>query len=113
MWEQVKTEMRRLLIQVARVEATISYSELASSIQTTYIHHRNPKFMRLLIEIADEDVQHNRPSLAVLVVNKATGRPGEGFFIEIEPAQREIYWQKRFDEICDYWQTHKTHDEDD
>jgi len=98
--------MRRLLIQVARVEATISYSELASSIQTAYIHHRNPRFMRLLVEISDEDKQHNRPSLATLVVSKATGRPGEGFFIGVESDQREMYWQRRFDEICDYWQNH-------
>lgn len=106
MWDQVKTEMRRLLIQVAQLETTISYSELASQIQTVYVHHRNPKFMRLLIEISDDDTQHNRPSLAALVVAKATSRPGEGFFIGIPPEEREIYWQERFDEVCDYWQTH-------
>lgn len=103
MWDQVKTKMRELLIQVARVEATISYSELASHVN---LHHRNPKFMRLLYEIADDDLQNQRPLLATLVVNKATGRPGEGFFSEITPDERETYWQGCFDEICDYWQTH-------
>jgi hypothetical protein len=102
-WDHVKAEMRLILIQVARIESTISYSGLAGQVG---LHHRNPKFMRLLIEISDADEQANRPSLAALVVAKATGRPGEGFFVGIPHEEREIYWQKRFDDVCDYWQTH-------
>ncbi|NOK86051.1 MAG: hypothetical protein GFH27_549395n73 [Chloroflexi bacterium AL-W] len=115
-WALIRAEMRQLLIGLARMGKTICYSDLAIQIRTAYIHHRAPMFSRLLIQISDEDEQAGRPSLATLVVNKATGRPGGGYFKHAARAHDankpgdfdpEAYWQARFDEICDYWQTHE------
>jgi hypothetical protein len=115
-WQQLKTEMRGILIHLARMEKTISYSELAAQIRTATMHHRNPLFSRLWLSISDEDERAGRPTLATLIVNKTTQRPGDGYFKEAESAanghfDREAYWLKRFNEVCDYWQIHD--DEED
>jgi hypothetical protein len=112
-WDALKAEMRTLLIQAARSEKTIVYSELAAQLRTATVHYRSPVFSTLLQQLAADDVQAGRPSLATLVVNKATGRPGAGYFKHAALAfgheldDPEAYWQTWFQTVCDYWQTHE------
>lgn len=110
-WNALKREMRDLLINLARAEKTIAYSELAASLKTAYIHYRAPAFGQILRDLAAEDRAAERPMLATLVVNKATGRPGIGYYKHLMDAGKsaddlEAYWLERFHEVCDYWQTH-------
>jgi hypothetical protein len=44
-WDDIKAEMRHILVNLACQKKTICYSDLASQIQTAYIHHRAPAFM--------------------------------------------------------------------
>jgi hypothetical protein len=107
-WDELKAEMRAILINQARQRATITYSSLAASMQTVHMHHRAPYFHKLLRDMDADEVRDGRPSLAALVVRKDTGIPGSGFFTEAPFVAGEIfdpiaYWQRDFDIICDYW----------
>lgn len=111
-WHAIKVEVKTFLVQLARSEKTIAYSELAAQVRTAYIHYRAPAFGAMLREIAADDDAQGRPALATLVVNKATGRPGKGYFTHMgtegdDISDPEAYWQKRFRAVCDYWQNHE------
>lgn len=107
-WNAIKEEIREILIGLARMGSTIAYSELAAQIQTAYLHYRAPAFGSILRDIAAEEEDAGRPKLAVLVVNKQTGRCGAGFFKHAaaqgyDVSDPEAFWQAEFERVCDYW----------
>lgn len=107
-WHNIKTEMRAILIGLARMRRSIAYSDLAALVQTAYIHYRAPAFGWILHEIAREDEAEGRPGLAVLVVNKTTGICGAGFFKEAAARGFDVsdpvaFWRSQFEQVCDYW----------
>ena len=107
-WEIIKEEMRHILIGLARKRQTICYSDLAAQIQTSYIHYRAPAFMRILGEVVTEDIEDGHPNLAVLVVQKQSGRCGAGYFKQAaiegyDVSDPEAFWQAEFKRVCDYW----------
>ncbi len=104
----MNAEIRHILIALAQQGKTITYSELVTQLQTAYIHHRAPRFHRILQDMCEQEVRGGRPILGVLVVTKATGRPGAGFFkwcaahgYDVTPP--EAFWQAEFDRVCAYW----------
>jgi hypothetical protein len=103
-WEAAKTEMRTILVGLAKQRQTIAYSDLSLQVQTIYISHRSQAMYAMLTEIHREDEAQNRPGLATLVVRKSDGRPGPGYFTGIEDADWETYWQREFDTVCSYWE---------
>lgn len=97
-------EMRAILIGYAQRRQTITYSELAPMISSLSLHHRAPVFHKML-DLIDEP---GSPSLAAIVVRKDTGIPGQGYYVNSgadvgTEAEQRAYWQRRFDEVCDYW----------
>jgi hypothetical protein len=107
-WSRAKEEMHQLLINLARLGQSISYSELSAQLTTVYLHHRAPAFGQLLRQIALEEAEARRPMLAVLVVNKQTGICGAGFFkhaaqLGYDVADPKAFWQTEFDRVHDYW----------
>ena len=107
-WDTIKAEMRHILIGLAKRRKTICYSDLAEQIQTAYIHYRAPAFMRILGEVVTEDMAAGQPNLAVLVVQKQTGRCGAGYFKQAaaeghDVSDPEAFWQAEFKRVCDYW----------
>jgi hypothetical protein len=107
-WQTLKDEMRSILIGMARLCSTITYSELASLIETAHMHHRAPLFHKLIRDMDADETAEGRPSLAALVVRKDSGIPGDGFYAGAPINEGEIfdpvaYWQKEFDAVCDYW----------
>lgn len=108
-YAQIQAEMREILIGLAKLGKTMSYSELASQITCANIHHRAPAFERILQALCTAEVRENRPILGVLVVNKATGRCGGGFFkwasaYGFDTHDPEAFWQAEFGRVLDYWQ---------
>jgi hypothetical protein len=100
--------MHQILIGLAQRCQTICYSDLATQIQTAYIHHRAPAFMSILHDLVEEDTAAGYPNLAVLVVRKQTGRCGTGFFRDAaangyDGSDQEAFWVDSFDRVCDYW----------
>jgi len=107
-WNTIKAEIREILIGLAKLEITISYSELAARIQSAYIHYRAPAFDRILQDLCADEVAAGRPVLGVVVVNKQTGRCGAGFFKwaglqGYDVSDPEVFWQVEFERVCHYW----------
>lgn len=108
-WQALKDEMRAILIGVARLRTTITYSELASELRTVHVHHRAPYFHKLLRELCDDEETLGRPPLAALVVRKDTGICGSGYFADLPVIDGAIadpiaYWRADFERICAYWE---------
>jgi hypothetical protein len=105
-WGAVKAEMRALLIEQAKTRQTISYSELADRLETVSVHPYSYAFARLLTQIGGEEEQAGRPLLPALVVRKATGIPGAGYFkgtgVRGHTATEEE-WAEELQRVYDYW----------
>ncbi len=110
-WAALKEEMHDILVGMAKLRQTITYSELASLLQTSYVHHRAPYFHRLIWEMCDDDEAAGHVPLAVLIVRKDTGICGAGYFSAAAAAGADVsdplaYWQSEFQRVCDYWSEH-------
>lgn len=114
-WDAIIQEMRAILIGLAKLRKTISYSDLAAHITSAYVHHRSPDFHRLLNDMSRFDEEAGRASLAPLVVRKTSngdGIPGGGFFVNTpveggKSADLEAYWRTEFERTCDYWEDYE------
>lgn len=105
-WERRKEHMRIVLIGVAQRGQTISYGELAGEVG---YHHRNPNFMKMLLQICKEELDLKRGRICALVVKKSSGIPGSGYFGFSEAydgtvADAEEMWRIDRDWVHDYWE---------
>src|SRR3989344_69135 len=79
----INKEIYKKLIEVARRQETINYSQFASDCNFPYsaVDERN-QFHHLLGEISKFEVKNKRPMLSVLVHHKGDilRTPGKGFF---------------------------------
>lgn len=71
--------MIELLHEIAARGETVSYSEFGRMLRKP-LHHRNPALYELLRDICYDEREAGRPNLCALVVRKADGIPGKGFF---------------------------------
>lgn len=106
-WQDVKAEIRQLIIETAKMRQLITYSELTGMLQTAYVHYHSHVLTRLLIDIGGEEWAAGRPSLPALVIAKQTGRPGPGYF-KLAPGEIEIgdpiaEWEAEVQRVYDYW----------
>lgn len=94
--------LRRVLINVARLRTTISYSELAAEVG---LHQRDRRFSRWLYTLCGEEVKAGRANLCALVVGKSSGIPGAGYFKGYpESAQvRRKLWEAEAEAAWEYW----------
>jgi len=107
-WDEVKQEIRQILIQVAKAQQVITYSELTAMLQTAYIHYHSSRLVSLLTDIGSEEVEAGRGVLPALVVTKQTGLPGAGFFkTPNEPgdddSDPQVIWAAEVKQVYDYW----------
>lgn len=80
-WEQAKEEMKKILIERARVRCLIPYSELAAQIKSISISPESYAFAAMLGEISTEEDRAGHGMLSVIVVHKSGDmQPGPGFF---------------------------------
>lgn len=107
-WDDVKAEIRALLIQVARNRDLITYSEITAELQTANLHYHSHIFARLLNEACYDEDNAGRPFLGAVVVTKQTGMPSGGFFrIAAERGRdvsdREAFWRSELARLYDEW----------
>lgn len=89
--EEIKTEIRLILTEVARNSRTVTYSELVSRIQVTRIHASDPRLIHMLEEISAEEHAVGRGMLSVLVFDEAEDQSTRtGFFELAKDLGREI-----------------------
>jgi len=97
------------LAEVAEHEGTITYGELAPFAgflsSTPYLGSRLSPFLR---RIDKAEQRHGRPLLSALVVTKASGTPGAGFYaltakLGLHPGGiDEAYWQRELNRTHAY-----------
>ena len=106
--EATLDEMREILIGVAKLRTTISYSELTTLITTVGLHVRAPQYYDLLRDLCRQEEAAGRGFLGALVVRKSDGRPGQGFYKLMAKFGRdcsdpEACWQREVKQIYQTW----------
>ena len=90
-WAAAKAEARAAMIECARNEKTLSYTQLVSKISSIQLEPHDVRLDRLLESVARGEDLAGRGILTVVVVHK-TGdmRPGLGFFEIAEQLGRDV-----------------------
>lgn len=109
-WNAAQNEIREKMIAVAALHTTITYGELAAQLTTIAPHPGSYVFHALLRAVCSAEYEAGRGMLCAVVVSKATGRPGQGFFKTMlqrgyDCSDLEHCWQSACDEIYAYWDT--------
>ena len=107
-WQAAKAEMRELVVQCARSEALMTYGELAAMMTVISPHPGAYAFQALLREMCREAEQAGHGMLCALVVSKATGMPGAGFFKAliydgVDCSDQHACWQEQVQQVYAYW----------
>jgi molybdopterin synthase catalytic subunit len=80
-WDAAKQEVRRILIERAKVRGMIPYSDLAGKIGAIPLEAHDQRLFHLLGQISSEEDAAGRGMLSVIVVHKSGDmQPGPGFF---------------------------------
>ncbi len=106
-WEVMREAMRVELIEVAKQRRIITYGDLALLLPI-YIHPGSYAFTRLLSQVCAAADAADEGSLCTLVVSKATGVPGAGFFRGmaeqgIDVSDFQNYWHAEVERVWARW----------
>ena len=106
-WEVVVEAMRVELIELAKQGRVVTYGELALMLPV-YVHPGSYAFTRLLAQICSEELRAGHGMLCALVVSKATGIPGAGFFRGMAEYGRdmsdlEACWRAEVERVFAQW----------
>lgn len=107
-WQAALNEIRHQCIQVACQRDVITYSELAARLTTISPHPGSYVFHRLLREMCHVEAVAGRGFLCAVVVAKATGMPGQGFFRMLAGLGRDchepdICWRAELEIVYATW----------
>jgi len=108
-WNAAKEEMRDILIERVRTGPTISYSELAGSVNSIDFEPDSFAFHHMLGEISTDEHSEGRGMLSVVVVHKdGEIQPGFGFFELAKKLGRDTSdtlkcWSKELQRVSLYW----------
>lgn len=115
-WERTKEEMKVAIIEQAKREGMVSYSELLRNVKSLKLNieeidHRSI-MAEMLGEISLAEDKAGRGMLSVLVVHKTGDKePGQGFFDYAEILGRDISdkkscWIREVNRVYSYWSKH-------
>lgn len=79
-WDEVVAEIRAILQQAAREHTYMTYGEVTQHMQVVRAHPGAYVFTAMLREACRLETLETGVQLCALVVAKATGRPGAGYF---------------------------------
>src|SRR5258705_11812624 len=80
-WQAAKDQIRAVLVERAREQQTIAYSDLVQRIKAINLEAQDPRLDELLFQVAAEESSQGRGMLSVLVVHKSGDfRPVRGFY---------------------------------
>jgi len=101
--EDLVPDTVKRLVAAARERRLTTYQELGEAVGA----HRRTVLPRVLGRIRQMCLDNGWPALTALVVNKATGRPGEAFLDpwlprDADAAQRDAKWQELVAEVYDF-----------
>lgn len=72
--------LRQCLVRAARARRTVTYGEVARQFGFPWSQGTQSALVATLMRIGEENRRRGEPQLMALVVNKAHGRPGQGYF---------------------------------
>lgn len=112
LWDKAKDEMREIMIEHAKIEDLITYTQLVDALTTIRLEPHAYALFRMLWEIASEEDEAGRGILTAIVVLKDGNSPGSGFFDAAQTLGRDISdelkcWQEEVKRVHDYWSTIK------
>jgi len=107
-WENAKREMRNILIEIAKKQDTISYSELVKRVQIISLEASSYPLADMLGEISTAEDAAGRGMLSVVVVRKENHRPGKGFFELAKTLGRDVsdkdkFWVNEVKRVYSSW----------
>src|SRR5262245_45785268 len=108
-WQSAKSEIVAVLAKCARLQRTISYSELVAQIRAIDLQPHDPRRDELLGQISTEEHIKGRGMLSVLVVHKSGDqRPGPGFFecahaLGLNASDKDRLWVEQFKKVTESW----------
>ena len=103
-WEAAKAEAKTLLVDAARRQETITYSELCHCVHAVSLKPRSWAIMGFLNEVCSEEDAEHGVMLATLVVRADSGLPGDGYFrhaarLGRDVTDREAYWHHEAERV--------------
>lgn len=112
-WKKAVQETREILIDVAKGEDTISYTDLCGRIRSISIEPGSYALPYLLGEVSAAEDRRGNGMLTVLVVYKDSPdlRPGPGFFNLARELDYELpdkyaedaFWIRQREKVYDQW----------
>ena len=116
-YEEEKGVIRNILIDCAKRNGFISYSDLVTKIKAimpTDLHARDNRLFNLLGEISREEHKTDppRPMLSAVVIGKNDNLPGRGFFTlagelgkyhGTNEVDRQHFWNEEVARVHDWW----------
>jgi hypothetical protein len=108
-WALAREELRIELVATATARTTVTYGELARRIRAADLHARSRALYALLQEACAAEDEAGRPTIGSVVVTKATGMPGDGYFafadgrLGRDVADRRRYWESEVERVWDTW----------
>lgn len=79
-WHEAVAEIRGILQQAAREQRYLTYGEVTEAMVSVRAHPGSYVFTAMLREACRLEEQETGVQLCALVVAKATGKPGAGYF---------------------------------
>ena len=107
-WENAKREMRNILIEIAKKQDTIPYSELVKRVQIISLEASSYGLADMLGEISTAEDATGRGMLSVVVVHKEDNLPGKGFFelakiLGRDVSDKEKFWVDEVKRVYSSW----------
>ncbi|MCW2764933.1 MAG: hypothetical protein JWO11_892 [Nocardioides sp.] len=96
--DELADRARPALIIAAMRRSVLTYGELGKAVGLSGVELRND-MRHVLDEVARRCIAAKEPSLAVLVVNQKTGKPGQGF----SPGYKD--WHAEAQECFRHWKS--------
>lgn len=109
-WDAAKDEIRQFMVNLAKLGTTITYGEMTAQLQTVTFHPGAYGFHALLRDVCFAEYEAGRGMLCAVVVSKATGKPGQGFFKalvtrrECQNNDLDACWRDELQKLYTYWQ---------
>lgn len=92
---------RAALVVAALRKSLLTYGELGAAIGVRGVDLRN-QARYILDHLSEQNHRDNEPSLAALVVNSKTGRPGSGWTDGVDSNGVDIEWHAEVRRVFDH-----------
>ncbi|MCS6836885.1 MAG: hypothetical protein NZ750_12825 [Anaerolineae bacterium] len=104
-WQDAKAEVRAILIETARQRQLITYGQITERLQCLHAHPGSYVFTALLREVCADVEREGGGMVCALVVTKADGRPGAGYWrgMPCPQGDLEACWRAECEVVWDIW----------